>query len=251
MDKLYYKEYYEMERKHWFFLARGKILMNHLETILREKGTCKILNVGAATGQTSKLLEQFGEVKSLEYDKDCCDFTREELGIEIIHGTVLDLPYEDNSFDLVCAFDVIEHVEDDKLAVEEMQRVCSDKGFVCVTVPAFQFMWSEHDEINHHFRRYTKKPLLKLFGNQDNFVFHSYFNFWLFFPIAAYRVLTTKIFKKKKKKEDSTGSDLQAFGKNKFIEKVLYKMFSSESFFIKRKIKLPVGVSVMATWQKR
>ncbi len=249
MEKAYYQEYFDYERKHWFFLARAKILMNHIKSITNKQRNLKILNVGAATGYSSQLLSQFGTVTSLEYDKECCDFTNEKLDLNIINGSVLELPFDANSFDLVCAFDVIEHVEDDQLAITEMKRVCKKEGSMVITVPAFNFLWSKHDDINHHFRRYKKNQLLHLFKGSGQLIFHSYFNFWLFFPIAFYRLTISKL-KGKGAIDEDTGSDLGVLGENKLVDKLLYNIFSSESSLISNKWRLPVGVSILTSWRK-
>jgi len=91
------------------------------------------------------MLEKFGDVTSIEYDEDCCQFLNEVLHIPALQGSITELEFEDNSFDLVCAFDVIEHVEDDSKAASEMLRVCKKDGLVFATVPAFMLLWSEHD----------------------------------------------------------------------------------------------------------
>ncbi|MFK8105384.1 MAG: methyltransferase domain-containing protein [Saprospiraceae bacterium] len=248
MDKNYYKEYYGLERKHWWFVARGEILMDHLRAVMKERSHIRILNIGAATGRSSELLETIGKVISIEYDQACYDFTKEKLNIELINASILDLPFEEEAFDLVCAFDVIEHVEDDELAVSEMKRVCKKGGIICVTVPAFMFLWSAHDEVNHHYRRYTKKQLKQLFEQDSQMVFHSYFNFWLFFPIAFFRVLTSKFSKQSENREDA-GSDFFVMN-NGLVDKILYQIFRSERFFIRNRITLPVGVSLISTWKK-
>lgn len=249
MDQLYYQEYYTLEREHWWFVARAKIITGHLRKITEGRTGLRILNIGAATGRTSELLEEFGTVKSIEFDEECFQFTKSRCNIDLIKGSILDLPFEDASFDLVCAFDVIEHVEDDHRAVSEMQRVCKKAGIVAVTVPAFMFLWSRHDAVNHHFRRYTQKQLLSLFGNRGQFLFYSYFNFWLFFPIALFRVFIARLLPQKKDRKDS-GSDFGLMGKKGIIQTVFQKIFASESFFISRAIRLPVGVSVISTWRK-
>ncbi len=248
MDKNYYKEYYGLERKHWWFVARGEILMDHLRAVMKARSTIRILNIGAATGRSSELLETIGKVISIEYDQACYEFTKEKLNIELINASILDLPFEEDAFDLVCAFDVIEHVEDDELAVSEMKRVCKKGGIICVTVPAFMFLWSAHDEVNHHYRRYTKKQLKQLFEQDSQMVFHSYFNFWLFFPIAFFRLLTSKFSKQSEHREDA-GSDFFVMN-NGLVDKILYQIFRSERFFIRNRIALPVGVSLISTWKK-
>ena len=167
MDKNYYKEYYHLEREHWWFQARGKILLKHLKCVFQGQPNIRILNIGAATGRSSELLMQLGDVTSVEFDTDCYEFSRDFVKIPIVQGSILDLAFSDDTFDLVCAFDVIEHVEDDTLAVSEMRRVCKPGGVMCVTVPAFMFLWSEHDVVNHHFRRYTSPILRGLFLGKD------------------------------------------------------------------------------------
>jgi len=249
MDANYYKEYYYLEREHWYFRARNKIICDHIESVVKDKKNLKILNVGAATGFTSEMLSQFGSVKSVEYDIECYNFTKENLDLDIINGSILDLPFGDNEYDLVCAFDVIEHVEDDNLAVKEMSRVCKKDGIVAVTVPAFKFLWSHHDEVNHHFRRYTKKQLIDLFEDKSKFLYHSYYNFWLFPPIAAFRSLNN-LFSITKKSDEDTGSDFSVVSKDSVFSKILYKLFYSESFFVRKHIKLPFGVSLISSWRK-
>jgi SAM-dependent methyltransferase len=237
--------------------------MAHLRKVTKNKTNLRILNIGVATGKSSELLMQLGQVESVEYDQDCYEFVRDTVKIPIIQGSILALPYEAGTFDLVCAFDVIEHVEHDQLAVSEMTRVCKEQGIVCVTVPAFMFLWSEHDVVNHHFRRYSSKTLKLVFQHENILnLYHSYFNTWLFFPIAAFRLMAGFvrfclgiIFKQKNqsaKLEDTenTASDFSVM-KGGFLNKIFYHIFLSESWFVKRFIRLPVGVSLISTWQKK
>jgi len=247
MDKQYYREYFALEREHWWFRARSEILMGHLRTMVKSRGPLKILNVGAATGRSTELLGQFGKVTSVEYDGDCCEFTRSNTGLELTRASITTLPFRDEEFDLVCAFDVIEHVEDDATAVSEMTRVCSTGGLVCVTVPAFMFLWSHHDHINHHCRRYTGQGLREVLRKtRMRSVFQSYFNFWLFFPIALYRIVER--WRKPVQREDA-GSDFFAM-RNKMLDRLLYVILRTEGFLLDTGLRLPVGVSILSTWRK-
>ena len=186
MQQDYYKEYYDLERQNWWFLAREKIISNFIQKLIIDKTLknqdLKILNVGCGPGRSSEYLSSFGNVVSIEYDKECCDFAAEKTGLEIINGSITALPLEDDSFDLVCAFDVIEHVENDQLAVSEMKRVTKKNGLVYITVPAFMSLWSHHDVINHHYRRYKLNEIKKIYKqqNQGEILFNYYFNFFLF-----------------------------------------------------------------------
>lgn len=254
MDKQYYNEYYIAERKHWFFRARNKILINYVKKLMNigdTKKPIRILNVGVATGFTSELLAQLGDITSVEYDPDCYAFTKEKVPhINLVQGSILDLEFEDNSFDLVCAFDVIEHVEDDQLGVKEMQRVCKPGGMVVVTVPAFMSLWSPHDIINHHFRRYRKKQLTDLFHTPKQLTYSGYFNFFLFPLVWIARKLTNIKFKMDGSDPDKVKSDLSYSGNSGIVSSLMYGILSSESSLINSGLSLPFGVSLLASWKK-
>lgn len=244
MEANYYKQYFVLEREHWYFKARNNLIMSHIQTLLdTDKKDLRILNVGAGTGFTSELLSNFGHVKSIEYDKECIEHVKKLTTINLEWGSILDLPYDDNSFDLVCAFDVIEHVEDDKLAIKELERVCRHDGQIVVTVPAFQFLWGSHDLINHHFRRYNMAQLVSLFSNQDNFVYRSYYNFFLFPIVAAVR-LFNRLFT-----TPSEVSDFDNIPKQQFTDKVFFGLFSLEKNFILKRFRFPFGVSIICSYR--
>ena len=253
MQHDYYKEYYDLERQHWWFVAREKIISNYLKKLIAteivKKQDLKILNVGCGPGRSSQYLSSFGEVTSIEYDKECCEFASERTGLQIINGSITALPFHDEMFDLVCAFDVIEHVEDDELAVSEMKRVAKKEGVIFITVPTFMSLWSHHDVINHHFRRYKLGQIEKLFAakKNGNAIFSSYFNFFLFPAIYLVRKISNLL--QFSKKRPGSGSDFEAF-KPGFLNNVLFNVMYFESKFINNNIKLPFGVSLLYTWKK-
>jgi SAM-dependent methyltransferase len=79
---------------------------------------------------------------------------------EVVPGSIADMPFADGSFELAVCLDVIEHLEDDRAALKELRRVVAPGGNLLVTVPAYQWLWSSHDTVNQHRRRYTKGTLL-------------------------------------------------------------------------------------------
>ena len=246
MNKLYYKEYYQLERSHWWFKARLEILESLLKSKILRSNTqkLKILNAGVATGATTTMLEKYGMVTSLEYDKNCCTFLEHELKIEVVNASLTDLPFEDDSFDLVCAFDVIEHIEDDALAVKEIYRVLKKQGLVYLTVPAFHFLWSHHDVVNHHFRRYTLKGFLNLiFLENFEIVYKSYFNTFLFLPVFLARRIGK--FLKTNTDKESSGSDFEKFKANSLVNRFLFYLFKTEQLFLTKNINFPFGVSAL------
>lgn len=120
---------------------------------------------------------------SVEYDLDCCRLAKEKIGLTYDNESITSLPYENGVYDIVTAFDVVEHVEDHYLAVNELIRVTKIGGFIYTTVPAYMFLWSNHDVVNMHVRRYTMKSYSKLWqSHKENvsLVYKTYFNFFLF-----------------------------------------------------------------------
>lgn len=251
MERSFYEEYFDLERKHWWFKARKNILRSHLKKVFGDRKDLSILNVGASTGHSSEMLGEFGEVTSFEYDGECIRYAKTRLDIDMVQGSVLALPFCDGQFDAVCAFDVIEHVHEDDMAVMEMLRVLARGGVLCVTVPAFMFLWSRHDEVNHHLRRYTKTALLRLFSGPGSFVYHSYFNSILFCPVALYRLLKRLVGERDITEVQGSGSDFSfQAGKGEMGDRFLYLLFNSESWVVAHFLKLPFGVSILATWRK-
>jgi SAM-dependent methyltransferase len=253
MNHDYYKEYYDLERSHWWFKAREVIIKNNIKSIVADSKKAKpleILNIGCSTGRSSEYLSEFGEVTSIEYDEFCCVFAREKTGLEIIHGSITELPFAEKAFDLVCAFDVVEHVEDHQLAVNEMKRVAKENATIFITVPAFMSLWSHHDEINHHFRRYRKGEIEKLFEKENDGKREqsTYFNFFLFPPIYLFRRISS-IFKFAQKRKGA-GSDFEAFNPG-LINTLLFQIMKFESFFVTKNITLPFGVSILYSWKKK
>jgi len=250
MDKGYYKQYYHLEREHWWFTARLSILEKKVSQLLKDRPDARILNIGIATGATSIMLQKYGEVTSLEYDKDCCEFVKEQCKLEVIQGSMTELPFADNEYDLVCAFDVVEHIEDDSTAIAELKREMKSTGNFFLTVPAFMFLWSDHDEINHHYRRYTRANFGSLLKSQTlTPQYMSYFNSLLFLPIAGVRVLQN-LFSKKDKPANEQKSDFDGMNSTGLINSILKAIFLLEKPLISLGIRLPVGISVMAIGTK-
>lgn len=251
MEQSYFKEYYQLERENWWFLIRKKILQNRIEFLLNTPRNKEILNVGAATGSTTEMLYNFGKVVSIEYDKECCDFANTYMTPHFINGDIENLSISDNSFDLVCAFDVIEHVKNDQKAIDELLRVCKPGGTVAVTVPAYQFLWGPHDIINHHFKRYTLGELKKLFEQKKGTVTYvTYFNSILFVPIAIFRILISLLSFLKLKQNTTASSDHSILGINGIFNSILGALFNVDYTLLKTGLKFPFGVSIMIFYKK-
>lgn len=178
-----------IEADHWWFRGRRRLL----GSLIRELGlasTPRVLDVGCGAGANLRLLSDLGlpSVMGLDPNRSSIRFCREkELG-EIEQGKLEQLPFAAESFDLVLATDVLEHIDEDRLAVEEIRRVLRPGGTVLFTVPAFPGLWGLQDEISHHNRRYRRAPFLEILRKGGLEVDRSfYFNTILFAPIWLVR----------------------------------------------------------------
>lgn len=200
------------------------------------------------------MLEKHGEVTSLEYDADCCAFVEEQLGIEVVNASLTELPFEDGEFDVICAFDVVEHIEDDQLAIAEIHRCLRPGGRAFLTVPAFEELWSEHDVINHHFRRYRRPDFVRLQENAGLSVrYDTYFNTFLFPPIASVRGLNRLINGRAAADEDSIAkakSDFERFNTKGITNRILYQVFLAEKTWLAKGNTFPAGISVLTVAEK-
>jgi SAM-dependent methyltransferase len=208
--------------------------------------TSRILNVGAAAGESTVLLSAFGKVISVENDPYFVDHLLKR-GVEAMKADITALPFPDNSFDLVCAFDVLEHVENDSLAMKELVRVCRYDGFICITVPMFKSLWGEHDVVNGHYRRYSRDEISTLIKSQQlRTVYISYFNTILFVPLLIFRRVLS--FRRSKNVKE-TKSDFQWVRHNSFLARVLKCLFNLETYILPQK-SLPFGVSLLSLSKK-
>ncbi|MFZ4791974.1 MAG: class I SAM-dependent methyltransferase [Candidatus Competibacteraceae bacterium] len=237
MDPRIYREMAQYQEQHWWFHARREILSEILES-LKLSDDADILEIGCGTGSNLRMLDKFGKVKGIEMDDFARDFAFKESGFPIDCGWLpYNIPVHDHQFDLVCLFDVLEHVEQDQSGLSEIRKILRpNRGKVLITVPAYPWLYSEHDRIHHHFRRYTVDTLKKV-AHQSGFkvLRCGYFNS-LLFPLLALIRIITKLFK--------SSTDEQKLPNN-IINKILYSIFIQEKKFI-RYCFFPFGASLVA-----
>jgi len=246
MDRHFLDEYRRLEREHWWFRVREGILSDSMERIVAERTGQRILNVGAATGRSTEMLQRFGDVQSIEYDAPSVTYCREVLQLDVVQGSITALPYPDGSFDIVCCFDVIEHIQDDRKGVDELVRVCAPGGIVFLTTNAYMSLWSDHDRINHHFRRYVLPDFEEYLSRHPGaWVRGSYYNTLLFPPIWLVRRMARWL---PKKKYEELRPDNE-FMQTPLTNAVFGYLFSLERYLLPH-MDLPFGVSLMVIWQK-
>lgn len=183
MDRSAYERMAKLQATHWWFAARRRILRAELRRIGLPAGA-RLLDAGCGPGANLSMLAEFGAVTGMEMDAGARAHAR-GLGHAVVDGRLPGAPFDAGAFDLVGAFDVIEHVEEDAAAVADLGRMLKPGGMILATVPAHRWMWSAHDRRHHHFRRYQKAAFRALFENAGLRVERvTYFN-TLLFPLAA------------------------------------------------------------------
>lgn len=189
MDRNYELQTHQAEDRHWWYRGRRSVLERVIAD-LRLPARARILDAGCGSGRNMIELARHGTVTGVELSSASAELARARGAGEVIEGSVLEMPFESGSFDLAVSLDVIEHLQDDLAALRELRRVVAPGGALLVTVPAYQWLWSGHDEINHHHRRYTRRTLQRV-AEQAGWetVRTTYFNS-LLLPVAiALRVL--------------------------------------------------------------
>jgi SAM-dependent methyltransferase len=148
----------ELEDDHWWYRERRHLLAKAISGLTPGRA----LDIGAAGGGNTRVLRQHGwDAIALEYGADGAEVAHDR-GLATLRGDATRLPLADASLDLVVAFDLLEHLQDDDAAVAEVRRVLKPTGTYLVAVPADPKLWSDHDEAVDHVRRYTRQGLLDL-----------------------------------------------------------------------------------------
>lgn len=242
MDNTHYDILYNEEVTHWWYRVRREIVFSLLSSIAtKKKGLLRILEVGCGTGELLKEIDCLGSVRGIDISPRAIEFCKERGLTNAAVGDVAQIPFPEESFDVVIALDVLEHLENDSEGCNELIRVLAPGGVAIVAVPAFMFLWGITDVVSHHFRRYTRKQIAVCM-REAGFTIEraTYFNTFLFLPIAVVRLCVRILGIKVRSENTMTG---------KFTNAVLYRIFKLE-FLLLRCIDFPFGVSILVTAKK-
>ena len=186
MDRVVYDRMAAHDSTHWWYRARRDILRDYLTSFGDLPPAARILEIGCGTGHNLPMLSEFGEVDAIEIDPAARRIAGERLGKAVGAAPLPVLPgVPRGAYDLIAVLDVVEHIEDDIAALTAMRERLAPGGKILITVPAHPWLWSAHDVVNHHHRRYTKHTLRAAIvkaGLKPEKL--SYFNS-LLFPLAA------------------------------------------------------------------
>ncbi|MBX3593169.1 class I SAM-dependent methyltransferase [Sphingomonas sp.] len=160
MDRIVYDRMAEHDSTHWWYVARRDILADYIARYARLPANARILEIGCGTGHNLPMLGAFGTVDAIEIDEAARDIASQRLGRDVGSAPLPELAgVADGQYDLIAVLDVVEHIDDDVAALRAMAARLRPGGTILITVPAHQWMWSAHDVVNHHKRRYSKATL--------------------------------------------------------------------------------------------
>lgn len=238
MNPAAYLEMAETESRHWWFLGRRAILSSMITSLDLPKKP-QILEVGCGTGGNLEMLGKFGKVSAIEMNATARAIasTKTHNLYNIRAGHCPDeIPFDDQRFDLICMFDVLEHIEQDTETLIAIKQLLTKNGLILMTVPAYQWLYGAHDEFLHHKRRYSATQLRKIFvGAGFQPVRISYFNTFLF-PLAVMVRVKDKLLGA----STATGTSVPPAP----INIIFGTLFGAERYLLKH-FNLPFGVSLL------
>jgi len=245
MEKTYAEHYALLEGKHWWFRAR-RLILRDLLAHLEWPHQPRILEIGVGPGYN--LLEVYpadARLEGVEPDQGLATFAAKRSPVPVFQARVDQLPSEvqDESYDAITMFDVLEHIRDDAGALEIVHRKLRPSGRIVLAAPAFKWLWGQQDIVNQHCRRYTLRTLRKKL-KAANFTVEraTYFNTFLFPPIAAVRMAAHLI-----RRQPAVEGDFAYVRRSS--NAALFNLFAAERIFL-RFLDFPVGVSVFAAARK-
>jgi SAM-dependent methyltransferase len=242
MERAVFDRMAEHDEQHWWYVARRRILADLIARKVKLPENARILEIGAGTGHNFGMLRRFGRIDAIEIDEEARTLASKRLGAEVGASPLPDLPgIEDGAYHLIALLDVLEHVDEDQASLRSIARKLAPGGSIIVTVPSYQWMWSAHDEVHHHKRRYSKRGLRNVIeeaGLKADLLTH--FNS-LLFPAAAGARIVGKAMGK-------TSSDDNM--PSRPVNGVLRSIFGLERHLVGR-VPLPFGVSLVAILSQR
>ncbi len=237
MERAVFERMAEQDSRHWWFVARRRILSALIEREVRLPADARILEIGCGTGHNFQMLGQFGRIDAIEIDEGARALASRRLGREVGTAPLPELSgIPDGTYHLIALLDVLEHIEEDEASLASIKRKLAPGGRILLTVPANQWMWSAHDAAHHHHRRYSKRRLARVIegaGLRPHRI--SYFN-TLLFPLAAAARIVGKLTGKKESDDQMPSGP---------VNSLLGTVFGLERHLVGR-VPLPAGVSLVA-----
>ncbi len=250
MDLTYEAKYHQLEEQHWWFAGRRAAVYDAVKALQLPPGAA-ILEIGCSGGPLLQRLRAAGytDLTGIDVSGPAIELAeaRGVPNVSVMDGAALEFP--NARFDLVIASDVLEHIADEAQALREWTRVLRPGGQLLVYVPAHAYLWSDHDVVNHHFRRYSRTSLVAaLAGAGLRVQRSSFWNAAMYLPTAVLR-LGRRLLAGPASPTPPAGAtgDLHQFSGP--VNSLLLGWVKAENYLL-RYLNLPLGVSVFALAQK-
>lgn len=242
MDRLLELQTHELEDGHWWYRGRRRILDELMRSLDLAPGAT-ILDAGCGSGRNMVDFARYGTVTGVEISDASLERARMRGVGEVVQCSITEMPFPDGHFDVAVCLDVVEHIEDEQGALRELHRVVRPGGSLMITVPAYQWLWSDHDVINHHQRRYTRKSLSAAAAAAGwKTARTTYFN-TLLLPVAiVWRLLA------RRSHIEGPASDLQRMPER--LNLLLEVPLRLESKLIAKGGRIPAGLSLATVFRK-
>ena len=241
MDRDYELQTHQAEDRHWWYRGRRTVLEGVISSMDLPPGA-RILDAGCGSGRNMVDLARHGTVTGVELSPASVALAEARNAGHVVAGSVLEMPFADDSFEMAASLDVIEHLEDDLGALRELRRVVAPGGSLLLTVPAYGWLWSGHDEINHHHRRYTRRSLQQAAESCGwHQVRTTYFNS-LLLPVAILLRVLERFNRK------TTESSLDLWVPPEPLNWTLERPLALEAAMIARGGRIPAGLSLLAVF---
>ncbi len=239
----------ELEENNYWFKVRNLILVHLSKKICGADENKKFLEIGCGTGYVGKTLRKIYKnyVGSEIYLQGLKNAQKRLPDVQLIQLDATQMPFQ-NEFDVIGAFDVIEHIQEDEKVMQNVYHSLKPNGYFIITVPQYQFLWSYLDDYAKHKRRYSRKELTeKLKRNGFEIVYKTSFVFTLFPLVCLSRLLS-----KNKPIEKVTLKDIEAeFLIPNWVNKCFYWILKIDYYLIKLQISLPFGSSLITIARKK
>lgn len=247
MEQAANRQFIELERTHWWFIARRAIFLHLLGAELGSRRDLRVLDVGCGAGGMLAELARFGEVWGIDPSAELVEACHRRGFANVRVGRADALPVEDGSVDLLTLFDTIEHVRDDVGALRECRRGLAPDGRLFISTPAYPFLYANNDRVAHHERRYTTASLgAKLRAAALEPTRLTYFN-TLLFPVILPVVLGKKV---RERFTDPGEATNLSHTPSPVLNRLLAMTMSAERRLLDRR-DLPFGHSIIAIARPR
>jgi 2-polyprenyl-3-methyl-5-hydroxy-6-metoxy-1,4-benzoquinol methylase len=252
-DPYYFAVLSSIEDRHFWFRVRSQIIFALSKHITKDfSAGYRALEIGCGTGNMLRSLElacQDGKVLGMDLFKEGLKCAQMRTSCSLVQGDIHSPPFK-GPFDLICLFDVLEHIDDDISALKIVHGLLSENGSILLTVPAHQCLWSYFDEASHHCRRYDMPDLNNRLINAGYGVEYMTQFMTSLFPLVWLGRKTAMLMNRKKDNERCSHLVERELHVNAIANEILYKLLAWEVDVIANQRKLPIGTSIIALAHK-